>query len=37
VSLAKKFGATDGHKYINGVMDKLAQQLRAIEIAAEKR
>ena len=37
VSLAKKFGATDGHKYINGVMDKLAQQLRAIEVAAEKR
>ena len=37
VSLAKKFGATDGHKYINGVMDKLAQQLRAVEVAAEKR
>lgn len=37
VSLAKKFGATDGHKYINGVMDKLAQQLRQVEVAAEKR
>ncbi len=34
VSLAKKFGATDGHKYINGVMDKLAQQLRQVEVAA---
>jgi N utilization substance protein B len=37
VSLAKKFGATDSHKYINGVMDKLAQQLRTIEVAAERR
>ena len=34
VALAKKFGATDGHKYINGVMDKLAQQLRQVEVAA---
>lgn len=31
VALAKKFGATDGHKYINGVLDKLAQQTRALE------
>jgi N utilization substance protein B len=37
VSLAKKFGATDSHKYINGVMDKLAPQLRQIEVAAERR
>ena len=37
VSLAKKFGATDSHKYINGVMDKLAQQLRQIEVAAARR
>lgn len=36
VALAKKFGATDGHKYINGVLDKLAQQARAVEINAEK-
>ena len=34
VSLAKKFGATDGHKYINGVLDKLAQHVRATEIKA---
>ena len=26
VSLAKKFGATDGHKYINGVLDELAKK-----------
>ena len=37
VSLAKKFGATDGYKYINGVMDKLAQQLRAVEFSAAGR
>ncbi|HBU30114.1 MAG TPA: N utilization substance protein B, partial [Thiobacillus sp.] len=24
---------TDGHKYINGVLDKLAQDVRAVEIA----
>ena len=32
VALAKKFGATDGHKYINGVLDKAAHQLRKVEI-----
>lgn len=37
VSLAKKFGATDGHKYINGVLDKMAQQIRAVEVAADKK
>ncbi len=31
VALAKKFGATDGHKYINGVLDKAARQLRTLE------
>jgi len=32
VDLAKKYGATDSHKYINGVLDKLAKQYRALEI-----
>jgi len=32
VELAKTFGATDGHKFINGVLDKLAQRERAVEI-----
>jgi len=36
VALAKKFGATDGHKYINGILDKLARDVRAVEIAAER-
>jgi len=31
VELAKTFGGTDGHKYINGVLDKLAQDVRAVE------
>jgi len=34
VALARKFGATDGHKYINGVLDKLARELRKVEIGA---
>ena len=36
VALAKKFGATDSYRYINGVLDKLAQDLRAIEVAADR-
>lgn len=31
VELAKAYGGTDGHKYVNGVLDKLASQLRAAE------
>jgi len=34
VELAKMFGAEQGHRYINGVLDKLAQQLRQVEIKA---
>jgi transcription antitermination protein NusB len=33
VELAKSFGGTDGHKWVNGVLDKLAPTLRADEIA----
>lgn len=36
VSLAKKFGAEDSHKFINGVLDKLAPQLRGLEVNAER-
>ncbi len=32
VNLAKRFGATDGHKYINACLDKAAQSLREVEI-----
>ena len=34
VNLAKKFGATDSHKFINGVLDQLARQVRTVEINA---
>ncbi|MEM9256478.1 MAG: transcription antitermination factor NusB [Pseudomonadota bacterium] len=34
VALAKKFGATDGHKYINGVLDCAARDLRKLEVDA---
>ncbi|GAB1264096.1 transcription antitermination factor NusB [Aurantivibrio infirmus] len=32
VSLAKKFGAADSHKFINGVLDKTAVLIRTAEI-----
>ncbi|NNF17497.1 MAG: transcription antitermination factor NusB [Gammaproteobacteria bacterium] len=32
VELARRFGATDGHKYVNAVADKAAKTLRAAEI-----
>lgn len=32
VELAKKYGGTDGHKYVNGVLDKLAKIMRPEEI-----
>ena len=34
VELAKSFGGIDGHKYVNGVLDKLASALRPEEVAA---
>lgn len=37
VELAKSFGATASHKFINGILDKLAQQLRQIEIQAQQK
>ncbi len=34
VNLARRFGALDGHKYINACLDVAAQSLRAIEVQA---
>ena len=34
VELAKAFGGTDGHKYVNGVLDKTAADLRPLEVQA---
>jgi N utilization substance protein B len=36
VELAKTFGGTDGHKYVNGVLDKTAAELRPVEVAAPR-
>lgn len=37
VELAKLYGGTDGHKYVNGVLDKLAAEARPHEIKAPMR
>lgn len=37
VSLAKKFGAAESHKYINSILDNVAKKTRAVEVAAGKR
>ncbi|MDP2397028.1 MAG: transcription antitermination factor NusB [Burkholderiales bacterium] len=34
IELAKSFGGTDGHKYVNGVLDKMAMQFRTPEVQA---
>jgi transcription antitermination protein NusB len=36
VELAKAFGGTDGHKYVNGVLNGLAPTLRAAEVEADR-
>lgn len=34
VELCKMFGTVEGHRYVNGVLDKLARSQRTVEIAA---
>jgi N utilization substance protein B len=36
IELAKEFGGTDGHKYVNAVLNGLAPSLRAVEVDADK-
>jgi N utilization substance protein B len=36
IELTKGFGGTDGHKYVNGVLDKLASKLRPAEVEAKR-
>jgi N utilization substance protein B len=36
VELAKSFGGTDGHKYVNGVLDNAALDLRPVEVEAAR-
>jgi N utilization substance protein B len=37
IELAKQFGGTDGHKYVNAVLHALAQQLRTLEFNADRK
>jgi len=37
IELGKRFGGTDGHKYVNGVLDKLAAAVRPDEVAEKRR
>lgn len=37
VELAKSFGAEQGHKFVNGLLDKVAKQLRAAEFKARSK
>jgi N utilization substance protein B len=36
VSLTRRFGATDAHKYINAVLDRAARELRPDELRAPR-
>ena len=37
IELAKVFGASEGHKFVNGILDRLAPRLRAAELRGAKR
>ena len=37
IELAKSFGGTDGHKYVNGVLDRFAAKVRETEVGAGRR
>lgn len=37
IELAKSFGGTDGHRYVNGVLHALAPELRAAEVKADRK
>lgn len=36
IELAKEFGGTDGHKYVNAVLNALARQLREAEVSSDR-
>lgn len=37
IELGKTFGAEDGHKFINGILDRVAGNIRADEVTARKK
>ena len=36
INLAKEFGATQSHKFVNGVLDRMARKFRAVESQAHR-
>ena len=36
IELSKQFGGTDGHKYVNAVLNALAPELRSVEVTSER-
>ncbi|HEX7046884.1 MAG TPA: transcription antitermination factor NusB [Gammaproteobacteria bacterium] len=37
VELAKRFGAAEGHRYVNAILDRTASELRKVEMSARRR
>ena len=37
IELGKSFGATDGHRFVNGVLEKVAESLRPEEVARSRK
>ena len=37
VELSKTFGAEQGHRFVNGILDKLATNLRSVEVNAKQK
>jgi N utilization substance protein B len=35
LELTKKFGSVEGYKFVNGVLDKAARQIRKVEVTAD--
>lgn len=36
VEIAKRFGASDAHRYVNAILDRTAGELRKVEVAARR-
>lgn len=37
IELAKEYGGTDGHRFVNGVLDRLAEALRPLEVKGARK
>ncbi len=36
IRFAKEFGSVQGYRYVNGILDKVAQKCRAVEVGADR-